>query len=110
MRPGNRHLVGREQIAAMKPGAVLINTSRGEVLDAQAVADAIRGKQLSAAALDVFDPEPPPADFPLLGMENVILTPHMASRTAVAVENMGWVVRDIVAVLEGREPTFPAPR
>jgi len=109
MRAGNRHLVGREQIASMKRGAVLINTSRGEVLDAQAVADAIRSGHLAAAALDVFDPEPPPADFPLLGFENVLLTPHMASRTSIAVENMGWVVRDVIEVLEGRKPTFAAP-
>ena len=109
MRPGNRHLVGREQIAGMKRGSVLLNASRGEVLDAHAVADAIKSGQLSGAALDVFDPEPPPADFPLLGFENVILTPHMASRTAIAVENMGWVVRDVAAVLDGQKPKFPAP-
>ncbi|MGB7159966.1 MAG: NAD(P)-dependent oxidoreductase [Tepidisphaeraceae bacterium] len=109
MRPTNRHLVGPEQIAHMKRGAMLINTSRGEVLDAHAVADAMRSNHLAAAVLDVFDPEPPPADFPLLGMENVLLTPHMASRTSIAVENMGWVVRDVVEVLEGRKPRFPAP-
>ena len=109
MRPGNRHLVGRDQIAMMKRGAVLLNTSRGEVLDAFAVADAIRSAHLSGAALDVFDPEPPPADFPLLGFDNVILTPHMASRTSIAIENMGWVVRDVAAVLEGQRPKFPAP-
>jgi D-3-phosphoglycerate dehydrogenase len=94
----------------MKRGALLINTSRGEVLDAHALAEAIKSNHLSAAALDVFDPEPPPADFPLLGMDNVLLTPHMASRTSIAIENMSWVVRDIVEVLEGRPPKFPAPR
>lgn len=109
MRPGNRHLVGGGQIASMKRGAVLLNTSRGEVLDAFALADAIKSGQLAGAALDVFDPEPPPADFPLLGFENVILTPHMASRTSIAIENMGWVARDVAAVLEGEKPRFPAP-
>ena len=109
MRPGNRHLVGREQLASMKPGAVLLNTSRGEVLDAAALADAVRSGHIAAAALDVFDPEPPPADFPLLGFENVILTPHMASRTAIAIENMSWVVKDVAAVLEGQKPKFSAP-
>ncbi len=109
MRLGNRHLVGREQLQMMKRGAMLLNTSRGEVLDAPALAEVIRSGHLSAAALDVFDPEPPPADFPLLGMENVLLTPHMASRTAIAIENMGWVVRDVAAVLEGEKPKFPAP-
>jgi D-3-phosphoglycerate dehydrogenase len=109
MRPGNRHLVGAKEIGSMKRGAVLINASRGEVLDAYALADAIRTAHLSGAALDVFDPEPPIADYPLLGFENVILTPHMASRTTIAIENMGWVVKDIAAVLAGQKPQFPAP-
>ena len=72
---------GGEQIALMKPDAILINTSRGEVLDAAALADAIREKRLAGAAIDVYWPEPPQADFPLLGLDNVLLTPHMAART-----------------------------
>jgi D-3-phosphoglycerate dehydrogenase len=71
MVPGNENLVGREQIALMKSDAILINTSRGEVLDAAALAEAIRDKRLAGAAIDVFWPEPPAADFPLLGFENV---------------------------------------
>ena len=110
MRPGNEHLVGRDQLAAMKPTAILINTSRGEVLDAAALAAALRAKKLAGAALDVFSPEPPGADFPLLGLDNVILTPHLAARTHTALENMSWVVRDVVEVLEGRPPKYPAPR
>ncbi len=109
MRPGNENLLGRAELAQMKPSAVLINTSRGEVLDAAALADAIRGKKLAGAALDVFWPEPPKADFPLLGLDNVLLTPHLAARTYTAIENMSWVVRDIVEVLEGRKPKYPAP-
>jgi phosphoglycerate dehydrogenase-like enzyme len=109
MRPGNRHLVGAEQIGQMKRDAILINAARGEVLDAHALAAALRAKKLAGAALDVFDPEPPPAGFPLLNMDNVILTPHMASRTHIAIENMGWVVRDVMEVLEGRAPKFAAP-
>ena len=110
MRPGNENLVGREQIAMLKPSAVIINTSRGEVLDAAALASAIREKRIFAAALDVFSPEPPPADFPLLGFANVLLTPHLAARTATALENMSWVVRDVMAVLQGRKPKYPAPK
>jgi len=63
----------------------------------------------AGAAIDVFDPEPPPADYPLLGFANVLLTPHMAARTHTAVENMSWVVRDVVDVLNGRPPAYPAP-
>jgi phosphoglycerate dehydrogenase-like enzyme len=110
MRPGNERLVGREQLAMMKASAILINTSRGEVLDAQALAEAVRDKRLAGAAMDVFDPEPPKADFPLLGLNNVLLTPHVAARTYTAIENMSWVVRDIVAVLKGEPPRYPAPQ
>ena len=73
------------------------------------MADAIRNKRLAGAALDVFHPEPPGSDFPLLGLDNVLLTPHLAARTYTALENMSWVVRDVVEVLEGRSPRFPAP-
>jgi phosphoglycerate dehydrogenase-like enzyme len=109
MRPGNANLVGSPQLAMMKPGALLINSSRGEVLDAAALAEAVRSGRLMGAALDVYAPEPPPPDFPLLGLKNVLLTPHVASRTYSAMENMSWVVRDIVAVLGGRRPEYPAP-
>ncbi len=108
MRPGNANLVAREQLALMKRDAILINASRGEVLDAHALADALRDNRLAAAALDVYHPEPPPPDFPLRGMPNVLLTPHLASRTWTATANMSWVVRDVVAVLEGVEPQWPA--
>ncbi len=109
MRPGNERLVGAPLLSLMKPTAILINASRGEVLDAAALAAAIRGGRLAGAAIDVFDPEPPPADYPLLGLDNVLLTPHMAARTHTAMENMSWVVRDVVDVLSGRPPRYPAP-
>ena len=78
-------------------------------LDAAALAAAIRGKAIAGAAVDVFDPEPPPPGHPLLGLGNVLLTPHMAARTHTAVENMSRVVRDVVEVLNGRRPMYPAP-
>jgi phosphoglycerate dehydrogenase-like enzyme len=109
MRPGNEQLVSADQLALMKPTAIVINTSRGEVLDTDALAAAIREKRLAGAALDVFAPEPPPADFPLLRLDNVLLTPHLAARTTTAMANMSWVVRDIMAVLNGEKPKYPAP-
>lgn len=109
MRPGNENLVGHAALAKMKRDAVLINTSRGEVLDVAALAEALREGRLAGAALDVFAPEPPAADFPLLGLPNLLLTPHIAARTHTAMANMGWVVRDVVEVLEGRKPRYPAP-
>jgi D-3-phosphoglycerate dehydrogenase len=59
--------------------------------------------------LDVYWPEPPLPDFPLLGLDNVLMTPHLAARTTTAMENMSWVVRDVVAVLNGNPPRYPAP-
>ncbi len=109
MRPGNENLISSGQLAMMKPSAILINTSRGEVLDAFALSEAIRAGRLAGAALDVYSPEPPRADFPLLGLENVLLTPHLAARTGTALENMSWVVRDVIAVLRGESPKYPAP-
>src|SRR5580704_6277522 len=110
MKPGNEHLVGAPLLSLMKPTAVLINTSRGEVLDSAALAAALRAKKIAGAAIDVFDPEPPKADYPLLGFDNVLLSPHMAARTFTAIENMSWVVRDVMEVLNGRTPKYPAPR
>jgi phosphoglycerate dehydrogenase-like enzyme len=109
MLPGNENLMGARELAMMKSDAILVNTSRGEVLDINALADALKNKKLAGAAIDVFHPEPPAANFPLLGMQNVILTPHMAARTHTAIENMSWVVRDVVDVLAGKPPRFPAP-
>ena len=109
MKAGNENLVGPALLSLMKQTAILINTSRGEALDDVALAKALREKRIAGAAIDVFDPEPPKSDYPLLGLENVLLTPHMAARTHTAIENMSWVVRDVVEVLHGRAPKCPAP-
>lgn len=111
-RPGNRNLVGKTMLNAFA-GRYLVNMSRGMVLSEQAVADAMARGRLHGAAIDVFEPEPPPADSPLVRLAetgaNVLLTPHMASRATSAVENMSWVVRDVIAVLTGQRPKYPAP-
>lgn len=109
MKAGNENLVSTALLSRMKQSAILINTSRGEVLDDAALAEALRHKRIAGAAIDVFDPEPPKADYPLLGLDHVLLTPHMAARTRTAIENMSWVVRDVVEVLQGRAPKYPAP-
>jgi phosphoglycerate dehydrogenase-like enzyme len=72
-----RGLLGRDALAGLKPDAVLINTSRGPIVDEGALVDALRGGRLAAAGLDVFDVEPVLPDNPLLGLDNVVLTPHV---------------------------------
>ncbi|HEX9776299.1 MAG TPA: NAD(P)-dependent oxidoreductase [Actinomycetota bacterium] len=75
-------LIGAEQFALMKHEAILVNTSRGPVVDHDALVEALRTNRIRAAAIDVFDPEPPPPDDPLLRLPNVVLSPHMAGVTA----------------------------
>lgn len=81
-------LLGAAQIAQMKPGAIIVNTARGGVVDEAALAAALRSGHIAAAGLDVFDAEPPTADHPLLAFDQVILTPHTAGLTREAAERM----------------------
>ncbi len=107
-RPSNRGFVDAGLIGLLRPDAILINTSRGFVVDASALAAHLRANPASMAILDVHDPEPIPPEAPLLGLPNAHLAPHLASRTLRATEAMSWVVRDVWAVLEGSPPRFPA--
>ena len=87
-----RHLVGAAEIAAMKPGACIVNTARGAVLDEVAMAEALVSGKLGAAALDVFEDEPLPAHSPLEGIPNLYLTPHIAGLTQEANARTGALV------------------
>jgi phosphoglycerate dehydrogenase-like enzyme len=97
----NYHLVDAVVFSKMKVSAVLVNTCRGEVVNADALAAALKTKRIAGAAIDVHDPEPPGADYPLYGCPNVILAPHLAARTQGAMDAMSWVARDVVEFFEG---------
>ncbi|HYD00235.1 MAG TPA: NAD(P)-dependent oxidoreductase [Phycisphaerales bacterium] len=107
-RRSNRRLVGAAAFAGMKKDVLLINAARGFIVDAAALAAFLRGNSAARAVLDVHEPEPFPADYPLLGLPNARLLPHLASCTATAQANMSWVVRDVWRVLTGEPPEFPA--
>ena len=107
-RPSNRHAVHASLIASMKPDVLLLNTCRGFVLDHQALRHFLTDNRGAQALLDVHEPEPFGTNHPLLGLTNAHLAPHLASRTRTAMERMSWVVRDVVAVLRGETPQFPA--
>ncbi|MCY1001958.1 D-glycerate dehydrogenase [Myxococcus sp. MISCRS1] len=105
LTPQTRHWVGRAELAAMKPGALLVNTARGGVVDPDALVEALREGRLGGAALDVTDPEPLPQDSPLLGLPNVLLAPHIASATHATRGRMAsMAVDNLLAALDGQRP------
>lgn len=104
-----RGLIGPAVFAKMKPGAILINTSRGKVVDEAALVDALRSGRLGGAGLDVLWTEPPAKDHPLFQMDQVVLTPHYASTTDEAMDDVALKVnRQIVQYLRGEWPTYLA--
>lgn len=98
-----RNLIDAAAIARMRPGAVLVNTARGGLVDEAALASALREGRLLAAGLDVFEAEPPPADHPLLGLPNAVLTPHISAGTLDAFEEkLSAALANVAAFLAGR--------
>ncbi|MHB1155228.1 MAG: NAD(P)-dependent oxidoreductase [Phycisphaerales bacterium] len=109
-RPENRNLLNASALSQLKSDCLLINAARGMLIDNNALRDwSQRNVATDAlAVLDVHEPEPPQADYILYDLPNVRLLPHLASRTPQAMANMSWVVRDVVAVLRGEQPRYPA--
>jgi D-3-phosphoglycerate dehydrogenase len=107
LTPETRQMVNADFLSRMKQGAYLINTARGEVVDEQALYEALKSGHLRGAALDAFQKEPPGSDNPLLTLPQVVVTPHTGAHADSAVNAMGWAaLRDCLAVLSGREPAF----
>lgn len=100
-----RHMIGRDELAMMKKDAVLINVSRGGVVDEQALYDSLKDGHLFGAGLDVFEVEPPPSDHPLLSLANVVATPHAAGGTFdTQIRSALQVAQQVIDVLNGQEP------
>ncbi len=96
----NRHLVDAVAFSQMKTSALVVNTSRGEVVNAHDLSAALKTRRIAGAALDVHEPEPPEVEYPLWGCPNVIVAPHLAARTQGAMDRMSWVCRDVVEFLK----------
>ncbi len=107
LTPQTRHLIGAEQLAAMKPTAILINTSRGPVVDEAALVAALRDRRIAAAGFDVYENEPRLTPG-LADLPNVVLLPHLGSATTATRQKMSQMVAEnVIAVLAGREPPNP---
>lgn len=108
-RPANHRMISGDVLARLRRDVVFINTARGVLVDAPALADFLRANTRALALIDVHDPEPFDASYPLLGLTNAHLSPHLAAATLQAHDAMSWVVRDLWRVLEGQAPEHPAP-
>ena len=105
--PETRGMIDRSRIESMKKGAYIVNTTRGEVLDYDALYDALKSGHLSGAALDTFNPEPPPADWPLLKLPNVTLSPHIAGASRYSVvKAANMIAEDVARFFDGETPFY----
>jgi D-3-phosphoglycerate dehydrogenase / 2-oxoglutarate reductase len=110
LTPATHHIVNARRLSQMKSTAVVVNTARGGLIDAEALAEALQAKQIGGAALDVFEREPLPADSPLRRLSNVILTPHAAWYSTRSVEQLQALAADEMdRHLSGKAPRCPAP-
>jgi D-3-phosphoglycerate dehydrogenase len=108
LTPETRGLIGKTQIAAMKPGTVLVNVARGGLVDEEALASALHSGHLGGAAIDVFTTEPMAPDNPLRGAPNTILTPHLGASTTEAQERAGVEMAErLLEALSNQGPTLP---
>lgn len=98
------HMINAETLSKMKPDSILVNTARGAVVDQEALYHALKNRVIRAAAVDVTDPEPLPPDHPLLSLDNLIITPHIASATVKTRNNMVQIAIDnLLAGLSGEK-------
>ncbi len=109
LTPSTRHLINAGNIGLLRKTAVIVNCARGELLELSALVAALKSKNLLAYATDVLDQEPPPRDHPLLGLPNVIVTPHIGSRTFESVQRQATcAVENLSLYLSGKPPIAQA--
>ncbi len=109
LTPQTKHLINARNIKLLRRGAVIVNCARGEIVELDALVAALNSKHLLAYAADVLDQEPPPANHPLLGLPNVILTPHIGSRTHESVQRQAsCAVENLTLFLAGKKPIAQA--
>jgi D-3-phosphoglycerate dehydrogenase len=102
--PDTRHLIGRAELELLPPGAMLVNVSRGGLVDEEALAEALASGRLGGVGLDAFAIEPLPADSPLRRVPNAVLTPHVAGHSAASAERLtAWMLADVLAHLDDEE-------
>ncbi|HWV24106.1 MAG TPA: D-glycerate dehydrogenase [Thermomicrobiales bacterium] len=107
LAPETHHLIDARELGLMKKTAILINAARGPVVDTDALVQSLREGDIFAAGLDVTDPEPLPADHPLVSMPNCTVVPHIASATVSSRDNMATLAaRNLFAVLKGERPEY----
>jgi len=108
--PETRHMIGRRELGLMKPTAYLVNAARGPVVDEAALVEALQGRRIAGAAVDVYEEEPVGPDNPLLKLDNVLLSPHNAGHSIEAAQKMAMVSADVIRVLKGETPEYPVNR
>lgn len=103
LTPETRHMLDSRRLGLVKPGVRIVNCARGGLIDEEALREALKGGRVAAAALDVFEVEPPPADYPLRDLPNIVFTPHLGASTAEAQESVGIEIAEAIraALIEG---------
>jgi phosphoglycerate dehydrogenase-like enzyme len=105
LTPETRHLIQARNLQLLRPSAVIVNCARGELVDTAAVVEALQAGRLQAYAADVLDQEPPPSDYPLLGLPNALISPHIGSRTFESVVRQAtYAVENLTLFLAGKRP------
>ncbi len=104
LTPDTQNLFGAQEFASMHQGAIIVNTSRGGIIDETALYDALKSGAIAGAGIDVFEAEPPPSDHPLFALPNIVLSPHVAGVTEASMKAMALAVADVIDSMAANQP------